>query len=556
MLSPTLHHQPPYSPAAGLNSRSQLLLPTTTPLVERPPITFPFQISPDLEIFNPDLILYCRIYPYSPGSIPTWPYLSISGPILPPAAEDSHLRYLSSPVPPRIVVHASPAPDSSHVGLGHHLSAAYRFILHQKLPLVFLFRVSHGSCREFPFSSTLSYACTLVLLRDCYLPSFDPLLFMLLLKISPSIFLSVVEKYLRFGTFKIRVHLSSILLAVLSFACSLLFAAGLRPTPAQATAVSWILKDGMQHAGKLICSSMGARMDSEPKSWRILADVLYDLGSGLEILSPLCPQLFLELAGLGNFAKGMAVVAARATRLPIYSSFAKEGNLSDLFAKGEAISTLSNVIGIGAGIQLASTVCSTMQGKLIVAPLLSAIHIYSVAEEMRAAPVNTLNPQRTAMIVADFLKSGQVSSPGELRYRENLLFPDRIVEEAGSVVVGQPLRKVVKSASKLEALRALFPGEKFVIRRSRKRIDMILEKSANGEDALRGWLVAAYSRENELAAGVVEEEEVVGGAYRKMEKVFPAFISEVKSRGWHTDQFLDGNGSRFAVQHDGSKCFF
>jgi hypothetical protein len=63
----------------------------------------------------------------------------------------------------------------------------------------------------------------------------------------------------------------------------------------------------------------------------------------------------------------MAVVAARATRLPIYSSFAKEGNLSDLFAKGEAISTLFNVMGIGAGIGLASTVCSTTQGK---------VHIY------------------------------------------------------------------------------------------------------------------------------------------------------------------------------------
>lgn len=60
----------------------------------------------------------------------------------------------------------------------------------------------------------------------------------------------------------------------------------------------------------------------------------------------------------------MAVVAARATRLPIYSSFAKEGNLSDLFAKGEAISTLFNVLGVGAGIQLASTVCSSMQGKV------------------------------------------------------------------------------------------------------------------------------------------------------------------------------------------------
>lgn len=31
--------------------------------------------------------------------------------------------------------------------------------------------------------------------------------------------------------------------------------------------------------------------------------MLYDIGTGLEVLSPLCPQLFLEMAGLGNFAK-------------------------------------------------------------------------------------------------------------------------------------------------------------------------------------------------------------------------------------------------------------
>ncbi|KAG5059723.1 hypothetical protein AAZX31_01G065200 [Glycine max] len=120
----------------------------------------------------------------------------------------------------------------------------------------------------------------------------------------------------------------------------------------------------MQHVGKLIGSNWGGTMDFEPKRWRLLADALYDIGTGLEVLSPWCPHLFLEMAGLGNFAKGMAVVAARATRLPIYSSFAKEGNLSDLFAKGEAFSTLFNVIGIGVGIQLASTICASMQGKV------------------------------------------------------------------------------------------------------------------------------------------------------------------------------------------------
>ncbi|KAL5701927.1 Protein root UVB sensitive 2 [Ranunculus cassubicifolius] len=356
---------------------------------------------------------------------------------------------------------------------------------------------------------------------------------------------SVNEGYLRYSQCRAMQHFSSAALSVLSTQ-SLLFAAGLRPTPAQATAVSWVLKDGMQHVGKLICSNLGARMDSEPKSWRILADVLYDLGTGLEVLSPLCPQLFLEMAGLGNFAKGMATVAARATRLPIYSAFAKEGNLSDLFAKGEAISTLSNVMGIGAGIYLASTVCSSLQGKLIAGPLLSIIHVYSVSEEMRAAPINTLNPQRTAMIVADFVKAGQISSPADLRYREDLLFPDRIIEAAGSVKLGRPLHKVVKP-SKLNALKEIFPKEKFLLSRESKKTDMVLEHSATGEDALRGWLVAAYAANLEKS-GIGSSERVLKDAYDQMQSTFPSLLGELQSKGWHTDRFLDGTGNRFAWQ--------
>ncbi|XP_058094530.1 protein root UVB sensitive 2, chloroplastic-like isoform X2 [Magnolia sinica] len=355
---------------------------------------------------------------------------------------------------------------------------------------------------------------------------------------------SVNEGYLTYTQFRALQHFTSATLSVLSTQ-SMLFAAGLRPTPAQATAVSWILKDGMQHMGKLICSNMGARMDSEPKSWRILADVLYDIGTGLEVLSPLCPHLFFEMAGLGNFAKGMAVVAARATRLPIYSSFAKEGNLSDLFAKGEAISALFNIAGMGAGIQLASTVCSSMQGKLIVGPLLSIIHIYSVVEEMRAVPVNTLNPQRTAMIVADFIKTGQISKPVDLRYREDLLFPERLIEDAGSVKVGRALHKVVKKASKLSKLREIFPNEKFLINSESKQTDIVLEHSATGEDALRGWLVAAYAADIQKL-GRVPSDGVLSEAYEKMDNVFPSFLSELKVRGWHIDRFVDGTGSRFS----------
>ncbi|KAK9137973.1 hypothetical protein Sjap_008567 [Stephania japonica] len=354
---------------------------------------------------------------------------------------------------------------------------------------------------------------------------------------------SVNEGYLRYTQFRALQHFTSAALSVLSTQ-ALLFAAGMRPTPAQATAVSWVLKDGMQHVGKLICSNLGSRMDSEPKSWRILADVLYDLGTGLEVLSPLCPHLFLEMAGLGNFAKGMAVVAARATRLPIYSSFAKEGNLSDLFAKGEAISTLFNVMGLGVGIKLASTICSSTKGKLVVGPLLSLVHIYSVVEEMRAAPVNTLNPQRTAMIVADFVKSGKIASPADLRYREDLLFPGRVIEDAGCVTIGKALHKVVKP-SKFHELREMFPNEKFLLSLVSKGADMILEHNASGEDALRGWFIAACAADMEKS-GSGPRETVVREAYLKMNDFFPAVLAELKRKGWHTDRFLDGTGNRFA----------
>ena len=55
--------------------------------------------------------------------------------------------------------------------------------------------------------------------------------------------------------------------------------------------------------GKLVGSSMGPRMDADPKKWRIIADVMYDAGAACEIVSPLMPSYFLPVAGAANLAK-------------------------------------------------------------------------------------------------------------------------------------------------------------------------------------------------------------------------------------------------------------
>ncbi|EFJ36852.1 hypothetical protein SELMODRAFT_77235 [Selaginella moellendorffii] len=342
---------------------------------------------------------------------------------------------------------------------------------------------------------------------------------------------SVGEGYLTYSQFRALQHFSSAILSVFSTQ-SLVFAAGLRPTPAQATVISWVLKDGMQHIGKLVGSRMGARMDSEPKRWRIFADVLYDAGTALEIISPACPQYFLGVAGLANLAKGVAMVTARATRLPLYTAFAKEGNLSDLYAKGEAMSTLANVAGLGVGIRLASSACTSLQGKLLVAPLLSVIHLYSVMEEMRAVPLDTLNAQRTAMLVADYLELGRVPSPAEIRYRERLILPVKPNVHAGSVRIANDILQI--PSGKIRELKHRFQSERFLLDFHETSTEMVLHHSASGEDVVRGWLLAACS----------SKEASLSDAYSRVDKMLPEFLSQLKSRGWQTQLFLHGSAAR------------
>ncbi|MCO5586330.1 hypothetical protein L7F22_040269 [Adiantum nelumboides] len=361
---------------------------------------------------------------------------------------------------------------------------------------------------------------------------------------------SVAEGYLTYSQFRALQHFSSSILSVFSTQ-SLLYAAGLRPTPAQATVASWVLKDGMQHAGKIACSMWGAHMDAEPKRWRLFADTLYDLGTALEVVSPLCPHLFLEVAGIANLAKGMATVAARATRLPIYSGFAKEGNLSDLYAKGEAISTLFNVLGLGVGIRLVSTVCSSMSGKLVALPLISAVHLFSISQQIRAAPLNTLNSQRTACIIAEFVKTGNVPTPAVIRYKERLALPVTLNVEAGNVVVGVSIRRAFGKPSLLKITKAKFREERFLLSFHDRQTHMVLHRNATGEDVVRGWLLSAYiariagSKLNPVVQDFgARKREVMEEAYELLDKSFLILVLGLREAGWHTDLFLEGGGER------------
>lgn len=110
--------------------------------------------------------------------------------------------------------------------------------------------------------------------------------------------------------------------------------------------------------------------------------------------------------------------------------------------------------------------------------------------------------------------------------------------------MGRALHKAIKP-SRFNELKDLFPNEKFLINCGRKWTDMVLQHDATGEDALRGWLVAAYAANIEKTS-LESNASVLQEAYEKMSDTFPPFFSKLQAKGWHTDRFLDGTGSRFA----------
>lgn len=78
---------------------------------------------------------------------------------------------------------------------------------------------------------------------------------------------------------------------------------------ATAAASAWVLKDGLGYMTKVLFGSVcGRQFDLDPKSWRVAADIVEDVGGAIEVVMPLItfPGSFVIVASLTNVLKGAA----------------------------------------------------------------------------------------------------------------------------------------------------------------------------------------------------------------------------------------------------------
>jgi len=231
---------------------------------------------------------------------------------------------------------------------------------------------------------------------------------------------SVSEDYWPYQKYDCLQALCSSVTGVLSTR-AILAGAGVGDSAATATAAtfSWILKDGLGMIGRLgFASYQGTNLDINCKTWRFMADILNDVGLGVDIACVFLPrEWFIYLCALSSVLKSLCGVAGGATRAALTSHFSLRDNLADVSAKDGSQETAVNLIGslIGGFILTFLSGYTEEDGHVAAAVLFAiftAFHLVFNFLAVRAVYLRTINRQRLEILVDHLLQNRNRSRSG------------------------------------------------------------------------------------------------------------------------------------------------
>lgn len=206
---------------------------------------------------------------------------------------------------------------------------------------------------------------------------------------------------------------------------------------ATATALSatqnFLVRDAAGMVATLFFTAAAAgQFSNDVKRWRLLADVLVDIGITLEVLAVQLPRsLFLPALCLANMCKAMCGVAAGACGGSIAVFWTSRGtDISDINAKFGAQHTVTAGLGLLFAALFAQSVATTRSWVVwILYFALTALHLLANRRCMRIIAFTNMNQIRLNMILSEFLDkwsraeaTSSISTPEEIASREPLLF--------------------------------------------------------------------------------------------------------------------------------------
>ncbi|XP_043282666.1 RUS family member 1 [Venturia canescens] len=215
-----------------------------------------------------------------------------------------------------------------------------------------------------------------------------------------------------------------------------------------AAAITWILKDGTGMVGRIVFAWWnGPGLDAQCKKWRLFADVLNDAAMGIELTLPYFPSFSTILLCFSSAMKSLVGVAGGATRASITQHQALQNNLADVSAKDGSQETCVNLIASLVGVFMLSFLGASSH-VLFWYVVLVATHIYANYRAVRSLCFDTLNEDRLAIIVDNYLMQSSVLSPEKVNEQESVLISYKASKKlcGFDITIGESLEDYVESA--------------------------------------------------------------------------------------------------------------
>ncbi|KAE8724601.1 Protein root UVB sensitive 3 [Hibiscus syriacus] len=285
---------------------------------------------------------------------------------------------------------------------------------------------------------------------------------------------------------------------------------------------------------------------SDGNAWRhiihTLPDLMNDLGMLMDLL-PLFPSAFIFIVCLGSLSRSFTGVPVEQPELLLHSILpSKKCSRYPLrYLERRKPRDLATMIGMALGMLLAQITTENPLAIWFSFLSLTMFHMYANYKAVRCLALDSLNFERSSILLQNFIESGQVLSPKQVSTMEHVL---PLWTTLKSSKTAKPLHPNVKLGLRVSTLDHLemanlnsagsfYNKAKYILVERKGIVSVVVHKDSTGADTLRSYIHALV-----MVNLMAENKSLHLESQSWMDKHYESFVQKLKLAGWKTERLL------------------
>lgn len=301
---------------------------------------------------------------------------------------------------------------------------------------------------------------------------------------------------------------------------------GSETATALSATVTWILKDGTGHFGKILFAWWkGSELDMDSKKWRLRADILNDVAMTVEVFAlPFYPQYSTYVLCATSTVKGIVGVAGGATRAALTLHHAIRNNLADVASKDSAQETCVNLVASFVGLAILTHV----QSQNVLATLFflfTCLHIIANVRAVKSVCLRTFNEARYLIALEEYFKTGNILSPDRVNQLERITV-GQTVSLTQRLFMGGTAKALIETYPNtydLESIVSLYdPRDLFIVAEVKNYLAVYFHIDIRPTDVLKAYF---------FAASYLQDKTKIRDFYWEVQNKWSDFLSLAQGQG-------------------------